>query len=219
VQDDVNGEDLYKPQKGAMSKEKAAQLGAQYLWEIFGESIDGKAVRMVYLVGQPAYTKDLWIGNVFNTADEAAIPYFSSEKNNNPLLSFRIDAKTGEWVGIGRRQPTQQRGKVVKTVTFEDEIAMMKQPPAGLDEYIKIAKAFAQKHFTKTKVVDAEYDFQAFQTDEKTGLGDGDTRDIYEKGGLVIIAVTDDTGRVAEVRVDKDTKQAYLLDTSKSDKT
>jgi hypothetical protein len=221
VWDDADGEDMYQPRKGAMGYEKAAQLGAQYLWEIFGQSIDGKAVRMLCFSPKTEYNRDYWWGFVFNTKADINYDRYGKETGNKsvPLFTFKIDAMTGEWIGIGQKKPTQQKGKIAKTVTFEELIAMMSQPPAGIDECITIAKAFAQKHFKQTKVVDAWFIMHGFKTERKTGVGEGDANEVYEKGGYVEIELTADTGRVAIVSVDLDTKRAYFLNSTNSDKT
>jgi hypothetical protein len=217
VWDDADGEDLYKPQVGAMGYEKAAQIGAQYLWEMFGESIDGKAVRMLYMASRPSFTRDYWYGQVYNTKADINYDRYTKDTGNKsrPLFTFEIDAATGEWVSIGKKAPAQpKREGRGKTMTLEEEVALALQPPAQLDKYIISAKAFAQKHFKKTKVVGVEFMSQKFDMDKKSN----DEYVIFEKGGgSVDILVTDDTGRVAEVAVDKETKQAYALNTGWSD--
>jgi hypothetical protein len=221
VWDDADGEDMYQPRKGAMGYEKAAQFGAQYIWEMYGESIDGKAVRMLYRRHQSENSKDSWYGQVYNTKADINYDRYGKEtgNKNRPLFTFDINAATGEWVATSRKWPTQQRGKVVKTVTLDELDTMMGQPPAGLDEYITVAKAFAQKHFKKTKVVGVEFMVQKFNYDGKTGLGEGDAYEVFEKGGSVDILLTDDTGRVAKVAIDKDTKQAHALRITNGDNT
>jgi hypothetical protein len=224
VWDDADGEDMYQPRRDAMSYEKAAQVGAQYIWEMYGESIDGKAVRMLYMASRPSSTRDYWNGYVFNTKADITFPRYGEESDNSkksiPLFTFEIDAATGEWISIANYHDVPKRGGANgKAATFEELSAMANQPPAGLDEYIMIAKAFAQKHFKKTKVVDAEFHYQFLNYNETPGgLGDGDTVEIFNKGGTVSIKVPDDTGRVAEVHVNKDTKQAYFLFTDNSDR-
>jgi hypothetical protein len=204
------------PGKAAMGYEKAAQIGAQYIWEMFGESIDGKAVEMLY-AAWPHSSKTYWIGDVFaDTKKIPNTPYFERTDDDSPYLyRFYIDAVTGEWVRITEKQPKPKESKVKETVGLDKFLAMMEQPPAGIDEYIKIAKAFAQKHFTKTKVVDAEF----LRYICNANKGSIFQIEIYEKGAVVSITVTDDTGRVAEVDVDMDTKRAYSLNTSNSDNT
>ena len=48
--------ELYPVSATALSSEKAAELGAQYIWEVYGESIDGKYVDMFYFT-HPSTTK------------------------------------------------------------------------------------------------------------------------------------------------------------------
>jgi hypothetical protein len=216
VSNDNGGDSQNRPKKAAMGYKQAAQIGANYIQKIFGESIDGKAVEMVY-AAWPHSSKTYWIGDVF--VDKSKIPntpYFERTDDDSPFLyRFSIDAVTGEWVRITEKQPKPQVSKVKETMGLDRFLALMDQPPDGIDEYIKIAKAFAQKHFTKTKVVDAEF----LRYICNANKGSIFAIEIYEKGAVVCIAVTDDTGRVAEVDVDMDTKRAYSLDTSNSDNT
>jgi hypothetical protein len=208
VWDNHEGDAWYQPRKDAMSKEEAAQFGAKYIWEMFGESIDGKAVRMLYRAIPNSYSKTYWNGYVFNSKADS--------NKNTPLFTFEIDAVTGEWISISSDQKPKIGGVNGKIVTNEEYYAMLEQPPEQLDEYIKIAKAFAQKHFKNSKVADAEFFTQLPNAEI---LGEGDTREVFEKGWIVIITVIDDTGRKAEVNVDMDKKQAYMLGTSNSDRT
>jgi hypothetical protein len=224
VWDDHEGDREYQPQRGAMGYEKAAQTGAQYIWEMYGESIDGKAVRMLYSAYPDTYSRTFWDGYVFNTKADITFPRYGEESDNSkksvPLFTFKIDAVTGEWISIANFHDVPKRGGANgKTATFEELSAMANQPPAGLDEYITIAKAFAQKHFKKTKVVDAEFHYQFLNYNKTSeGVSDEDTVEIFNKGGTVSIRVPDDTGRVAEVHVNKDSKQAYFLFTYNSDR-
>jgi len=47
----------------ALSIDEAAQIGAKYIWEMFGESIDGMAVEMQYTIW-PSSTRPYWVGVV-----------------------------------------------------------------------------------------------------------------------------------------------------------
>ncbi len=57
----------------ALSPEEAAVIGARYIWDVYGESIDGKIVAMQYN-GDTGRTRPYWIGTVGDsrTALEAA---------------------------------------------------------------------------------------------------------------------------------------------------
>jgi hypothetical protein len=134
------------------------------------------------------------------------------------IFSFTIDAVTGEWVMISENQPAPQRGEGLgKAVTRAELETLMKQPPAQLEEYIAIAKEFAEKHFNLSKVSGAEFDCLYFQYNSKSLNAGNDTVEILEKGTTISIKVTDDTGRAALVSINMDTNKAFALDTKDSD--
>jgi hypothetical protein len=49
--------------ENAISPEEAAQIGALYIWEMFGESINGMAVEISYH-SMSHFTKAFWLGHV-----------------------------------------------------------------------------------------------------------------------------------------------------------
>jgi hypothetical protein len=231
------------PGKNAMSPEEAAQIGARYIWDMTGESIDGKTVEMSYSA-LPFSAKTYWRGVVANPADDLKTDFpepvlFVSEDGsvstvgNTTLYSFHIDAVTGERVSIdpGVDIPTPENygeGKVC-VLTQEELEAMRYNAPANVDEYAEIARAFAEKHFNHSTV--ERVDFRAITLNygnweetarQHTAYAESDkskpfTYTIYEKGRHITFDVTDSTGRVASVGIDVDSKQATSLSTFDND--
>ena len=103
----------------AMPMEEAAGLGAQYIWDVFGESIDGMYVEMLF-ANWPSNSRTYWIGTVRRnrpvevpdietSVDAQGRTYIANEtvhieariyNVNNVLYRFMIDAVTGLRVSI-----------------------------------------------------------------------------------------------------------------------
>lgn len=87
----------------AMSMEEAAQIGARYIWDVFGASIDGMYVEM-FFSAHPSQSRSYWSGAV---REEAFVYEYVMRDNltirahNDAVLyQFRIDAVTGMRVDI-----------------------------------------------------------------------------------------------------------------------
>jgi hypothetical protein len=235
------------PRAGAMSKEEAAQIGARYIFEMYGESIDGKTVEMSY-TAWPHSSRTYWHGDVADLADdlkptEAVI---APEEGSTAaaigaprevLYSFSIDAVTGEWVSINPRldipEPEDLGEGKTYTLTLEEMEALQYEAPEEAEIYAEAAREFAQRHFKHSKVVSSEFHRISLN------FGDGSDRaaakeransfreaydadkpitfTLYEKGRSITFNVTDDTGRTAFILLDMDSKQVTFLDTSDSD--
>jgi len=154
----------------ALSPEEAAQIGAQYIWAMFGESIDGYTVRMAYL--PPEWSaRTYWRGTVLNLAFEAEHQWMPFE--------FEIDALTGEWLSISNESVLNSLMDPVFVET-EDLWAMHNPPNPELDLIVteeeweemqsprfqmnltaeeiqfftEIARGFASRHFRDSTVTD-----------------------------------------------------------------
>jgi len=212
------------PSPRALNLEDAAQIGAQYIWDMFGICLDGKFVDLWYQVW-PSHTRAYWFGHVAESR-EALV-------NSQFLYSFLIDAVTGERIDITRIEITYRpeavqaalneqviRGDYGRNVdgtgdTIFDAILNLRtrhQMPERLDEQEQVAKELAQRHFVRTEVVSAE--FVSF------GVSNFD---LDESGNLVITAhmltfsVTDSTGRVALVSFNEETGELFNISTQMND--
>jgi predicted small secreted protein len=201
VWNDNDGLPENAPHAGAMGYEEAAQIGAQYIWDMYGESIDGKTVEMTY-AAWPFSSRTYWMGVVAGSYE------------------FKVDAVTGEAISIlsASSQPTKVGSGTEKTVTIAQFKAMQEEPPARLAEFSEIAKGFAQKHFSRTKVASVDFVHVDYGVNRKSfGQNNSDTFIVYDEGISITFNVADDTGRVAFVIIDTRTGQAVHLDTMESD--
>ncbi len=216
VWNDNEGNAMNQPKSGAMPYEEAAQIGAEYIYDMFGESMEGEAVEMLYIA--PAFSsKPYWQGTTAN--------YY-----------FSIDAMTGERISIYLRSdlPAAENlgeGKTYSLSPVQLE-AMQYEAPENASEYAAVARAFAAKHFHQTQVAGAEFvrislshgdraaaieHAKAYQDAYEADKNKPFNFTLYDAGKEITFNVTDDTGRAALVSVDMDTKQAVNLDTSGSD--
>jgi len=213
---------LYQLQEiptAAMSMEEAAQIGAQYIWDMFGENIDGMYVSMRFSA-QPHSSRMQWIGRVsrtpeaFQRAPEASL----TNENFDPLYSFAIDAVTGErldisywvWRVLSKEESQAQEltrgmfGMEWHNMSTPERIEFIGGiPQETLDAYMQTAKEFAQRHFNNTTVIDIQLGGNRLD----------DQRDIEVHGRIdengeftfvlstLTFLVTDDTSREAFVRI------------------
>ena len=212
------------PSPNALSAERASLFGAMYIWDMFGESIDGTYVDMWYQVW-PSHTRAYWFGHVAESREALM--------NSQFLYSFLVDAVTGERIDIMRVEITYRsdvvqaalneqvlRGDYGRNVggagdTIFDAIFNLRenqQMPERLDEQAQIAKEIAQRHFTTSLVDNAE--FISFGV---AGL------DLDESGNLIITShiltfnVADGTGRIATVAFNEETGELFSLSTQMND--
>ncbi len=173
------GYDQNQPKADTMSYEEAAEIGARYIFDMYGESIDGKTVKMLYSAW-PFSTKTYWHGTVANSEDDLTVPELSKAelveliKNAAPdstvvatgdaieaLYDFSIDAVTGERVSINSHPdiPTPTNLGEGKTYTLSpvQMEAMQFEAPANVAVYADVARAFAQKHFSHSTVASVEF--------------------------------------------------------------
>ncbi len=247
VWDDNEGNSINQPKTGAMPYEEAAQIGAEYIYDLFGESIDGKTVEMLY--SSPEFSSRAhWHGTVANSAEDLKLPddiVFELEEGSTvaaggfareTLYDFSIDAVTGERISIYSHFDTPLannlgEGKSYSRSPVELE-AMQYEAPANVSEYAEAARAFAQKHFNQTRVVSVEFvrislnpgdrkaavaHAKAYQEAYEEDKNKPFNFTLYDAGRSITFNVTDDTGRAALVSVYMDTTQAVNLDSSGSD--
>jgi len=211
----IEGRDLI-PSANALSPEAAAQIGAQYILDVIGECIDGSTVWLHYS-SMPSMTRSFWRGSV--------IPSDSTDLNET-TFGFVLDAVTGERIDIFNAT-NQLEGQMALTETIQNALMEARRnmdpdrfyelraggpPPQQLDAHIEAATKYAERHFVKTEIVSVEF------------LGAVATHfDIDANGNLVVLgrqitfAVTDNTGRVADVTIGEETLTLIRISTQHND--
>jgi len=228
----VVGEDWGNPDVNAMSREEAAEIGAQYIWEVFGESIDGKYVKM--LTNIRPRTREYWCGSV--SVEEFPLlfgQYYSlygveiTEEMVNEMrrignmssppeiFSFVIDAVTGERINISRGYDSGDMDIALEQEMAQDEESRMAmgmlfqtvQPPEDITEYAQDAMDFAQRHFSGTQVVSVEFESVGVAPG---GFGRDSDGNIFVKYRALTFLVTDSIGREAYVGIHETNGLMYI---------
>jgi hypothetical protein len=121
-----------------ISPQEAAQLGAHYIYDIFGTDIDGSAVNMVYVFNLFG-VRNHWQGSVANSQEQL--------NNHEYTFQFYIDTISG------------------RRVSLRDFRSMVLSPERGAStspsnlSYEELAAGFAEKHFDFTEVASVEFNF------------------------------------------------------------
>jgi len=211
----------------ALSSDEAALTGARYIWDVFGESIDGKTVMLSYS-DSPFFAETRWEGMVAGA--QAEMPPSESGGvssrtlfERNVYFSFTINAVTGERIDILRIQedlpePVSERMSEIvwefenpteEGLRFLASIAGGASPDSfDLNAYSLLAKDYASRHFVNTEPVGVEF----------RSIGSGASRfDFDENGELFITSrtlnfeVTDSTERVVHVAIDEATRELISI--------
>ena len=207
----------------AMSMEDAAQIGAEYIWDVFGVSVDGMYVTMFYSAWQ-GHAREHWHGQVFLTRADAM-----STETFNPIFWFAIDSATGKRIDISYTNTAQaanqpeldERAIMAWRAYMSDEtLALHEMDDAGLmnhfgftseelEEYKQRALRYAERHFNETTVENIILGMIIETIDRGTmtipGIRIGPGIDENGELGVVIAGLTftatDSTGRDAEIMI------------------
>jgi hypothetical protein len=222
------------PSRNALTPEAAAEIGAQYIWDMFGESIDGKSVQMTYS-NPPATTRAFWIGVVFEQGTRLINRESSIEDRmqfgRSTHFTFTVDAITGEWVNIStnshwtemsdeirtardaarEERLTLSQGALTEIMTSERQLYAFSRNTQQLDEYIEAVRGIAQKHFSTSEVMSVEL------IDVATIAYDFNENGLFPANRQLVFEVTDSTGRIADIAITETTKQLIWLNTAMND--
>jgi len=202
-----------EPSANAISADAAAEIGKQYILDVLGVDIDGKAIHMMYSA-HPSMTRTFWRGIVTEQQDSYL---------NNALYDFALDAVSGQRVNISNhnRVMPYMPEEVLNALNeffqdrnrFDEQIALRTgQPPAQLDGYIQTARDFAERHFSATEVVSVE-----FVNSNALRFGFDEHRNLAAIGHQLVFTATDSTGRVAYLAIDQETHELIWLFTESND--
>ena len=118
----------------ALSAQQAAEVGARYIWEMFGEDISGSMVSIFFSMF-PSSTRTHWSGAVWAWDDPYHVSHFR----------FTIDAVTGERISIHdlRRDVIRE----IEESVFDGCYLCL------VEINTQIALEYARRHFNFTDVV------------------------------------------------------------------
>jgi len=206
----------------AMSMEEAAQIGAQYIWDVFGESIDGMYVEIMF-AAWPSQSRTYWMGVVFpSNPDSMETTDLQSRlhRAHNELYRFAIDAVTGlrvdispgfgfipqpsyeerqalsEWRMSGERLAWHIAWEEMSTAEHMSYLGLSQQ---DIQPYLQAAREFARRHFNNSALVYETESFGVFHNICRSDDGPASF-------GGISFSISDDTGREAIIMVDAETR-------------
>lgn len=105
-----------RPAKRDLSKETAAELGAQNLWRLFGEKLKNETIYMTYLPSSDSQPQALWYGEV--------------DINEKLFYSFQVDAVTGEFHTTSRWDYSKEIGETTEFLKSYKEFLLLAKKAA-----------------------------------------------------------------------------------------
>jgi len=205
----VNGD---VPSDDALATDEIALIGADYIWGMLGESVDGMYMELTYLFGYSNIGREsVWLGNVFDKeAGEVRGPEVRQ-------FSFYVDSMTGEVLSFFDHSVYVERdsglesssnlsrfaieGTDIKEADIEEadikeaDIEEADIEEADIEEAEEIAKFYAQRHFSSSSVISAKACWSHY----------------HSNGVDWSFVVEDETGRVILVLLQRDTNRFRSL--------
>jgi hypothetical protein len=191
----------------ALSAEQAAELGAQCIWEVLGENIDGKTVYMSYSI-LPSNAKLYWVGMVMDSSIEAG-------STRESFIQFMINAVSGERASIHDMR-INGADLPAKPMTLGEYNELLTTTLEKIGRYEQLAKEYAQKYFNLTDVKD-DITFNGMQVVTANGDRNSNNNVILYRDTLLSFTVADQRGREAKITVSMETDKLYNLTTQHND--
>ncbi|MCL2426953.1 MAG: M56 family metallopeptidase [Oscillospiraceae bacterium] len=181
----ING---YPVGADTLSPQEAGQIGAEFIWTMFGKSIDG--MRVSFEHSAPEWSaRTYWHGRVF-------------DDQSSWLFEFNIDAITGEWLDIGNLvvyeslvysvdiDLTREEGQYLHENMFT--VFSITLTPEEIQFYSEVAREFAERHFRDNRAVN----ISIFETAMWFTLGRDADGNLIAESHVISVGIADDTGRV-----------------------
>lgn len=182
----------------ALPIDQASEIGAKYLWDMFKADLNGKTIYMSYFT-DPDVGKVYWKGDIIEIGSDIS--------DAPPTYSFVVEAISGAKVSASKKYEKQET-----TSPFNPEESREKYKN-NCDEYLELAKQFAEKH-SGVKATKAEFKDISATIDgnsikhEKSPSKSTDSR-AYEV--FVQILVTDEQGQETEITISTDSKSLQSI--------
>jgi hypothetical protein len=131
------------PTSKDMDKKNAAEIGAQALWSVYGQSLEGQVIEMGYHTATEDIPRSTWDANVLI--------------NGELSYGFDVDSVTGDLFSVIRSRTLD------KKVSLAYDSALAKNP----QEYAKLAKKTAEKQdVVHGAVASVEYNCQGYNNND-----------------------------------------------------
>ncbi|MCL2559900.1 MAG: hypothetical protein FWE07_05375 [Turicibacter sp.] len=175
-----------------MSLEEAAQIGADYIFEVLGENLDGAHIELAYNYN-PHIPDRTWFGLVSHPDRRVS--------GSRIMISFLIDAQTGERFGLSYWQLEDLQGisgEMMETMPIEELLEIFPEPDESeIAEMLEVAREIAERHLQTSEIAIIEYGFSM-------GGGEADTT-YHHPSQLLPFFVIDSEGRLIEIFIQRET--------------
>jgi len=199
----------------AMSMDAAAQTGARYIWDVFGASIDGMYIQMLF-AAHSSQINTWWVGNVFaenpsNPTQNYFIHPTTDEKIALPVYHFVINGITGERIDV---RYMGQQGRVTSMLHGSGNagnarmaMALVEAGWFDMDIYEQLVLAGISDNMlesymqTATRLAQAQFNTSGVSNVQLVGLvANGMADGVVDIGALNFIA-SDNAGREASISI------------------
>ncbi|USG66607.1 hypothetical protein NDK47_04715 [Brevibacillus ruminantium] len=131
------------PTSKDMTKEAAAEIGAQALWQVFDLNLEGQVIQMGYGQATESLPRSTWSGDVYIGGKLA--------------YTFFLDSVTGELFGLARSRTLD------KQVSLAFDPVLAKNP----QEYVELARKLAEKNnVVHSPIKTVEYNSQGYSNND-----------------------------------------------------
>jgi hypothetical protein len=202
---DITSENSSPPDDDMLSINEAAEAGAKYMYDIYGESAGGHALWMSYMSG-----RNQWAGRV---TELSARLKAGGDTRGMVIFSFIIDAGSGTRIRILDMRETDLPEE--NSITFAEILDLKNKTPDDLEKFEQLAEEAAKKHFYDDKLVSLDYNGivgvasgGGVLKSSNIGTARGRTleRVIDYQEMILSFVVTDTSGREVEITIGTETK-------------
>ncbi|MBD5471131.1 MAG: hypothetical protein HDR19_08485 [Lachnospiraceae bacterium] len=146
-----------------LTMEEAADVGAEYLRNIFGLDLEGAYVYMMYYSGTVTFPRAFWMGDVL----------FEEEQTpESTRWTYMIDAVTGELFNIGHDRQL--------------DVSVSLGLDASLEKDYSIYAELARKKTEECKLIDSQVDRVEYNCQGYSGNDPTITVDVIGKNGEIV---------------------------------
>jgi len=178
-----------------LSLEEAVEIAAAYIYEVFEDSLEGVHIELVYNYN-------------FNISERTWSGYVRRPERSNLIMTFLIDAQTGERIELTywQREPLHGISFAMMESMSEAELLEIFPEPdeAEIAEMMDVVRDIAERHLQTSEIVRLEYGFLQEN-------GEADTT--YYPSQLSPFFVIDTEGRLIEIIIQRETHLLVSINT------
>ena len=178
--------------------EEAAEIGAHYIYEVLGESLEGTHIELTYNYNFNI-SERTW-GGLITHSDEVASDL------SNVFISFLIDAETGERLNLMFWELEPLRGisdTRMEIMPIEELLEIFPEPDEDeIVEMMEVVREIATRHLQNSEVVRLEYGFL---------MENGEADTTYYPSQMSPFFIIDTEGRMIEIIIQRETHLLFMI--------